>query len=615
MQVLDTFSPVGWNSTSYFNNYMEAKKGMKFVADAAHARGMIFRTVPNSVLRLAQLNEDILRQRRDAALPAGANQQAQKKFLRSQQRDATALMVRRMFKRLVTTSEAQAQNIENTPTVPANFYDGVASKLAYRDLNVIDIQRLGQYEDAKVPAAQRNWRTAPYSTLLRSRISNRALQFNIGGILPLPVNPEPQAAGAPLYGLNHYLGFFRDYLRDLIFPPGGVLRKDINLILAFSLSANGQQYIPVGISIYGTCQSEKESGRALPGGGFDYDVVHFLKRRPVDRQENAQIINNVNFVALNEEAPTAFASSNAGLPYYNQAAPAPALRGNNLLNAAGNPLPFEDYNTGAKEISELQNKVYMGNVGEIYVVAADDVISIDYDIRQAAAPGLAPPATTLVGYGTLLMAFTVCMMAAERESRKIGPAGGQQIKRWFPKYAGIVSELAPNTSAMTHAETAVRSFNNVFPSNGPNRLLEIQSRDAAKRGTQRLRNLSRRLGFTSQPVLIADAKNEILKQIIPDFSSSTIGQDDTSLFPYVPVNGPFGPRHLGGEIDYDTYVALYTPSQSTAAVHDEQSDFIPLGKLLATIPKVLNAENGLPIDSSFERICPEGRGKGSIMCM
>jgi hypothetical protein len=356
---------------------------------------------------------------------------------------------------------------------------------------------------------------------------------------------------------------------------------------------------------------------------YEADVVHFLVRDNVDRDENIQQINGVQFNALPPENPGAFAATNIGLnQYYNQADPVPGLRGMSFDGAGNIPL-YASYNQGAKTISELQNKVYMGNVAEIYAVAAEDVISIDYDIRRNnAAPGAAvpPPVTTLVGYGSLLMSFTVCILASERESRKLG-VGLNQYKRWFPKYAGVVSELAPNTGAMTHAESYIRSQNNRFPPTVQDRGREILNRVSAKRGTQRLRNLSRRIGFTSQPVLIADSSVVVGQQRIPNFSTSTVGEDDTVLFPFVAgppgPNAPpaLGPRHLGGEIDYDSYVALYKSSQSNPAGLDVESDFIPLDKLIASIPKVLNAENGLTIDPNIQRICPDGRGRGSVMCM
>lgn len=612
MQVIDTYSPVGWNSPAYFNNYMEAKKGMKFVVDAAHARGMIFRTVPNSVLRLAQLNEAVLTQRKDAPLPAGADEQAKKKFIRSQQRDATALMVRRMFKRIVSNNDQAARLIEDVDT--NGFYDGVASKLAYKKLQLSDIQNLSAKETARYAAAARTWKTTPYTKVLTTNINLRSYNFNIGGA----VGGAGNAPNPPLYDLTHYVGFEQRYLKDLIFPPGGLLRKDINLIIAFSLSIDGRAYIPVGFSIYGTCQSERESSRELPGGLYDTDVVHFLTRRPEDLNEAGINVG---------EALNAWAQTNNGLNhYYNQADP-PADRGNNILNAAGVPLPWDTYNTGSKKISALQNKLYRGNVAEIYVIAAEDILNIDYQIqkdvayngavgndaaKEAAYAGVQAPQKTLTGYGTMMMAFTVCLIAAERESRKLGPADNQ-MKRWFPKYAGIVSELAPNTSAMTHAETAVRNNQNLPTNlNTQDRVAQLQARNDAKRGTQLLRNLSVRLGFTSQPVLIADAKSIVGKQTIPDFSASTIGNDDTFLFPYTALLPNPDQHHLGGELDYDSYVALYKPCQGPA---DIESDFIPLAKLLESLPKVLNAENNEAITDNFQRICPEGRGRGSVMCM
>jgi len=549
MQEIDTWTSAGWRNADDFAHYVQAKQMMKESMDAAHARGMILRPVPNSILRLAQMPESLLEARLATALPAAGP--ARKAAERSQQRDALALLVRRVTKRTLQVNATEAQHVDGSANAPSPatvqmYTQGSMSTLCMNKLRNSDLNAKGILEHAKNQQLNLadNWENAPYW---------------------LSRNNHQQA------GHEHSVGIQPHYLENLLLPGKHALRKDLNAIMAFTSSTDGKDFIPVGLVVYGTCRSTAESARHEAGSDdnqpehrqrFKPDFIHFLPKQA----DNEGSIPESNLLLRGQVAAGAFGSS---------------LNAENARSYANYGVFYNQYATAPNNLqpSEMQNRVYDERVAEIYAMCAQDPMDTEFQKRKdeakrlllqqnpnallaqidAAIAAVPRPQQRLQGWGSLLMAFSLSFMATERISQKNG-----NLKRWIPKYAGVVMELAPDTELVEEAPAA--------------------SKQLAKRGTQMLRGISKRMGFTSQPLLrtprsFAGGVNNFE---IPDFA------------------GSWG-------IERNDYVSLYRPGR----------DFFELTKIGESLPKDIKAENSAVLGSVLNPrfgMCPSIRGSGIVKC-
>jgi hypothetical protein len=569
MQEIDTWTAAGWRDPNSFAHYVQAKMMMKEAMDAAHARGMVIRPVTNAILRLAQMPENLLEGRIAAAIPA-ANGPARKAAERSKQRDALALLVRRLVKRSMRVDAQESQDVDGNPLPPsaaqvAMYTNGALSSICMRKMLNTDILHEGQEEhirNTRLGVAD-TWENAPYY-MARARHG---------------------AAAAAQH--DHDVGVTAHYIENLLLPGRQALRKDINAVMAFSATPDGRDFVPVGIFVYGNCVGKVESERHSPGSNdnlpehkrrYESDYIHFVPKSNVDLEGIAQ-----------PEDPQLFAGN---LPPPLNAAKAAANAANQLASLS-HAVYYQQYQNAAVPAnlhpSEMQHRLYDHRIAEIFVVCAQDPLDLEYQRLRAAAlaalPGnannaaknaaiaaLVRPNQHMGGWGSLLLAFGLSFIATERTS--IEERG---VKMWIPKYAGVVMELGPDPNLVDEAEQA-------GPAAGA-----AQRGKMATRGTQKLRNIARRMGFTSQPFIRTDVTANAGNLKIPVFAQTNVGN--------------------AWEKSRDDFVSLYTPGR----------DFFELTRIGESLPSQIKAENNSVLgrvlsDGAQAGVCPSTRGMGIVKC-
>lgn len=567
MQEIDTWSAAGWRDPDAFAHYVHAKSIMKKAMDAAHARGMLLRPVTNGVLRLAQMSESILENRLAVALPVGPPA-ARKALERSQQRDALALLVRRLVKRSMKVTAVESQEVDGLQAPPsaatvAMYETGVSSSICQRTIGRFDMLARAQQEVAAANGAPLTWLNAPYE---KARVTNRH---------------------GPVAGLNdheHEIGISANYLESLLLP-GHALRRDINAIMAFSASSNGQDFVPVGIFVYGTCKSTTVSDRLNPPVAPGQPLPPFHSRRYFDDYINFMPKRAADLNGGPVENPHLF-RGNLPIP----AGPPEAVASARAANAANqnslqeHAVYYQQYNNPNVRPSELQHRVYDNRVAEVFVCCSQDPTEGEYDRRREAAIAALPAGATAAqrqaaiaqiakipprkGWASLLMAFSLSFIATERIS-----LGERGARRWAPKYAGVVMELVPDSEIVAEAPAA--------------------SKSDATRGTQALRNIASRMGFSSQPVMKTPASLVIQQPPAP------------------PINIPNFAAAPGGfqNRSYDDYVSLFTPGR----------DYFSLTPVSNALPSDILAENNAVLGKALSRganigVCPSTRGLGITKC-
>lgn len=569
MQEIDTWTAAGWRDSDSFAHYVQSKMMMKEAMDAAHARGMIIRPVTNSILRLAQMPEALLEARIAAALPAAAGP-ARKAGERSKQRDALALLVRRLVKRSMRVNAVEAQHVDGNANPPnaaqiSLYTNGALSSICMRKLTNVDVLYEGTQEHNRnvTNGVADTWENAPYY-MARAQ--------------------HGQAAGAQH---EHDIGITAHYIENLLLPGRHALRKDINAVMAFSATTDGRDFVPVGIFVYGICNGTVESSRHMPGSNpalpehaqrFAHDYIHFVPKAAADL-ENIALPEHPNLFNGNAPAPIA-----------------PAVNNANQLAVIDHGVYYQQYNAAPANFhpSELQHRIYDGRIAEVFVVCAQDPLDLHYQRERAAAvaalgpgagaaavaaaiAGIRRPTEHMGGWGSLLLAFGISFIATERKS--IEEAG---VKSWIPQYAGVVMELAPDAELVVEAAGQ-------GPAAG-----RAQREQMATRGTQSLRNIARRMGFTSQPIIKTDVS-------IPGVPGAAAG-DRVPQFANTNIGVPW--QRINNE-----YVSLYTPGR----------DYFELSRIGRSLPAQIKAENNeilgrVIADGAQPGICPSVRGMGIVKC-
>jgi hypothetical protein len=562
MQEIDTWNAAGWKDPDSFAHYVQAKMLMKSAMDAAHARGMMIRPVTNSILRLAQMPESVLNARLQANLPDG--QIAQKAFERSKQKDALALLVRRLVKRSMRMSSQESQEVDGMENDPnnedRNRYDsGVISQICMKKMNKSDLLYKGaqQHDDAMENDKPINWETAPYYMARNKHVAANH---------------------------HHMVGITAHYIESLLLPGRHALRKDINAIMAFSSTPDGKDYIPVGLFVYGTANGLMESNRLkqnnqnLPEHAqrYENDFYHFLPKRQIDREQIAM-----------QEPPNLFrgqvAGNNPVILKANQA------NQDSLQNHAVYYQQYQNAGVPANiKPSELQHRLYDERVAEIFVMCAQDPSFVAYEKEKfLAISALGPNATAAQknnaanqiprpednsSWSSLLMAFSLAFIATERIS-----IGERQNKKWIPKYSAVIMELSHDVDLVEEA----------YKINGSSAEKLLRAKQA-KRGTQELRKICKHMGFTSQPIL----KTEVALNV----------QDNIKIPNFAGARKPF-------RLHPDELVSLYMPGR----------DFFPLSFISQSLPKNIKAENSALLGAAISHagnigICPSSRGLGIVKC-
>lgn len=569
MQEIDTWTAAGWRDADSFAHYVQAKMMMKEAMDAAHARGMVIRPVTNSILRLAQMPENLLEARIAAAFPA-AGGAARKAAERSKQRDALALLVRRLVKRSIRVDAQEAQVIDGnaappTPAQVAMYTNGALSSICMRKILNSDVRyQAAEQHNRNVQVGRGDtWENAPY---YMARAQH--------GLLP----------GAQH---EHEIGVAGHYIENLLLPGRHALRKDINAVMAFSTTPDGRDFVPVGIFVYGECDGKSESERHAQGSNaalpehrqrFESDYIHFVPKSNADLEGIAQ-----------PENPQLFAG-NVPPPHIPAAAAANAANQQASITHAVYYQQYQNVGVPANlHPSEMQHRLYDHRIAEIFVLCAQDPLDIAYQRARAAAIAALPPGANdaaiaaavnpiprpsqhMGGWGSLLLAFGLSFIATERLS--IDDRG---VKMWIPKFAGVVMELAPDSELVEEAGAA-------GPAAG-----RAHREKLAKRGTQALRNIARRVGFTSQPFLKTDVTAAAANLRIPVFAQTNLGVPWTKY--------------------ENDYVSLYTPGR----------DFFELTRIGQSLPSQIKAENNSILgrvlsDGAQAGVCPSVRGLGIVKC-
>ena len=569
MQEIDTWTAAGWRDADSFAHYVQAKMMMKEAMDAAHARGMVIRPVTNSILRLAQMPENLLEARIAAAIPAGAGP-ARKAAERSKQRDALALLVRRLVKRSIRVDADESQVIDGnaappTPAQVAMYTNGALSSICMRKILNSDImhEAAEQHNRNTRAGVADNWENAPYYMA------------------------RAQHGAAPAAQHEHDVGVVGHYIENLLLPGRQALRKDVNAVMAFSATPDGRDFVPVGIFVYGVCNGQTESDRHSQGSNaalpehrqrFESDFIHFVPKSNADLEGIAR-----------PEDPLLFAG-NVALPHNAAMAAANAANQQASLTHAVYYQQYQNVGVPANlHPSELQHRLYDNRVAEIIVLCAQDPLDIAYQRQRAAAIAALPPGANaaavaaavapiqrpsqhLGGWGSLLLAFGLSFIATERSS-----VDERGVKMWIPKFAGVVMELAPDSELVDEAGAA-------GPAAG-----RAQREKLATRGTQALRNISRRMGFTSQPLIRTDVTANAGNMKIPVFAQTNLGVAWTR--------------------NENDYVSLYTPGR----------DFFELSRIGQSLPTQIKAENNSILgrvlsDGAQPGVCPSVRGLGVVKC-
>lgn len=564
MEEIDTWNAAGWKNPDSFAHYVQAKMLMKSTMDAAHARGMMIRPVTNSILRLAQLPESILVTRLQVNNPEG--QIPQKAFERSKQKDALALLVRRLVKRSMQMTSEDSKDIDAIEDEPnqddINRYDnGMMSQICMQKLSKSDLlnkaekQRLNALDNNK-PV---NWETAPYYMARNKHVNANH---------------------------SHTVGITAHYIESLLLPGRHALRKDINAIMAFSSTPDGKDYIPVGLFVYGTANGTIESSRLkqntqnLPEHAqrYENDYFHFLPKRVIDREQ----------IAIQEPANLFRGQVNGNNPIIQNAN---RINQNSLQQHAVYYQQYQNAGVPANiRPSELQHRLYDDRVAEIFVMCAQDPSKVLYEKEKFRVLSELGPNATLAqknaainrisrpdensSWSSILMAFSLAFIATERIS-----VGNRQNKAWIPKYSAVIMELSHDNELV---EEAYR-----INGSGAEKLARAKQ---AKRGTQELRKISKMMGFTSQPIL----KTEV---------SFVVPGDETKRIPnFAGANKPF-------RLHADEIVSLYMPGR----------DYFPLSFISESIPKDIKAENSSLLGTAISHagnigICPSSRGLGIVKC-
>lgn len=317
MQEIDTWTSAGWLDSNHFAHYVQAKMMMKSAMDAAHARGMLLRPVPNSVLRLAQKSEQHLSERiEDAKREVGesTSKSAQK---RSLQRLMLALLVRKVIKRSMRVNAEDAKKLDkNEEEDDYSLYDGALSSLCIKTLNDGDLQRRTAEEEGR----EDTWDEKPYTKAREAGIN-----------------------------IENDIGLSAKFIRAILLPGATALQHDITAVLSFSLSKDGKTF--VGLAAYGASTGTSQSIRPVQGDPtrFQDDFFHLL---PSEKE--------------NEE--------NLGQTFFRQDNDAVVENGIFYIQYEHSPI-FEERRL---EPSVLQNRLYDNSVAEIFMLCVqepDDTIS------------------------------------------------------------------------------------------------------------------------------------------------------------------------------------------------------------------------------------------------
>jgi hypothetical protein len=399
---------------------------------------------------------------------------------------------------------------------------------------------------AKSEKDKTNPETAPYTTSLDIHRNNQNHKHEVG--------PKPQ------------------YLKNLLLPGSKSLRKDINAVIAFTASSDGKSYTPVGILVYGESDGMSQSSRlaTVPFSDpprkytkddgifakYEKDFISFFKKDQKDLSEISE-------------------------PYYR-----PKLENNLLFRGRSidskdktnsvnlrSLQEFRDYYVGFRRDlpSELQHRTYEKRTAEIFVLCAQSPAMIEYDKKRFEIMRSNPDATTAEvsqllaklkkpddddSWSSLLLSFGIAFMASERISVKFN-----EHKKWKPKFAAVVMKLFSDETLVKEAQA--------------------EDKESVQRGSQYFRNLSLKMGFTSQPIIKTQQSNGP-----------------------IPVFKYNNPRILRNE-----YVSLHFPGK----------DYISLKLLNKNLPTEIKAENdeilGNVITSGAAiGICPSKRGMGIVKC-
>ena len=489
MEDYSSNSLLGWENKDFLAHYVHAKMTMKKVMDAAHARGMILRPITNSILRLAQMPEDLLNARLAAAIPQNAEESLKKIINRSKQREALALLVRRLVKRSMKVDKEMHQRVDNRGENEISaqnkllYGEGALSSICFRTCYNSDLRKLARSE-----TGEKNWENSPYSMTLSKHKKDQNHTHEIG--------PSPH------------------YLKDLLLPGSKSLRKDLNAVLAFSASSDGKSYTPVGILVYGesdgTCNSsrpaivpnsdpprtyKKEDGLFRK---FEKDYINFFKKDQRDISEITQpyyrpnLENRLLFLGQSQNSADKTNSLNA--KSYNE------FREN-----------YAHFRT--EKPSELQHRINEKRTAEIFILCAQSPTKIAYEKERFE---ILKDATTNAersqllsklkmpeeddSWSSLLLAFGLAFMATERISVKLNDS----TKYWKPKFAAVVMKLFSDEMAVKEASTD-------------------EEKAAITRGTQGFRRMALKMGFTSQPVV---RTKHLSANGLPIFKNLNISKND-----------------------------------------------------------------------------------------
>lgn len=509
----------GWRDKNAFSHFLLSQEIMKDAMDAAHARGLILRPIKNSILQLAQVSENLLEARIKEASPQS----------NARQRDSLALMVRKLIKRFIQLSPSEALKVDNNQVdkeeedelkakAQALYGKGMASKLCFRKLMV---KQKAEEQNKKIKKAEQNWENAPYALRLT--------------LPPKFINDEDHDIGVPPH-----------YLETLLLPGHRALRKDLKVVLAFTLSQDGKDYLPAGIVVYGTCKSKVESEKSIGeekeeehANRYVNDYVHFLRKRRQDLLET-YTDEEINAKSMVEKEGDLEALET----YENHAA------------------IYDLNDKNDRKISCLQNYAYDNRIAEIYVLCSQDPNELAWEKEKKSSGNPLP----LASGGTILLAFTLAFIGSEKLTLK----KSNGLRHYINEYAGVVMELAPDTQLLDELKLAKKSKEEI---------------EQAKRGSQVLRNISRKMGFSSQPIITTSQSKQVNGIKIPSF-------DDEPQ-----------PRKRWS-IQNNSYVSLFLPTR----------DYFPLTKISQSLPLHVKGENGAVLGFKSSA-CPNKRGKGVTSCL